>query len=378
MKKLQRSKESDWKKVGPCLYRYRGGRYYALLKQAGKQIRRSLETQDLALARRRLADLRKEFESTDPQLASRTLEMHRERFESALAGAASTMRNEQHSLKLLVEEWPKDSPRVLSKIRKADCQKWIAQYDLSASTINHRITTLRRFFDMAVDDRVISSNPAHGIKYRKPAREKRPTPTLAQFQAIVADLRSQARNPHGSLDSADFVELAGTLGLGQAELTGIQRKHIDLATGTICIFRKKTKQGFLIPVYPSSQAIIKRRLEGMPEDADARLLPHDNCKKALAGSCKRLNFPNFEPRSLRRMFITTALRAGVDVATVAAWQGHRDGGALVLKTYGDEVRLDHSLKMAMLLVEDEKQGSQDAGSMAWANPRYPHKMDGAG
>jgi len=43
------------------------------------------------------------------------------------------------------------------------------------------------------------------------------------------------------------------------------------------------------------------------------------------------------------------VRLGVDVATVAAWQGHSDGGALVLKTYGDEVHLDHSLKMAALL-----------------------------
>src|SRR4029077_9627231 len=82
---------------------------------------------------------------------------------------------------------------------------------------------------------------------------------------------------------------------------------------------------------------------------NSRLLPHGNCKKGLAASCKRLGMPNFEPRSLRRFFITTALRGGGDVATVAAWQGHKDGGALILKTYGDEVRLAHSLQMARLL-----------------------------
>ena len=49
------------------------------------------------------------------------------------------------------------------------------------------------------------------------------------------------------------------------------------------------------------------------------------------------------------MFITRALMRGVDVQTASRWQGHVDGGALVLKTYGDEVRLDHSLKMAALL-----------------------------
>ena len=30
----------DWKKVGPCLYRYKEGIYYALLKDKGKQFRR--------------------------------------------------------------------------------------------------------------------------------------------------------------------------------------------------------------------------------------------------------------------------------------------------------------------------------------------------
>jgi len=50
MKKLQKAEkpESDWEKVGPSLYRCKNGRYYALVKQRGKQIRRSLETNDPA------------------------------------------------------------------------------------------------------------------------------------------------------------------------------------------------------------------------------------------------------------------------------------------------------------------------------------------
>lgn len=46
-------------KVGENLYRRRSSRtYYALLKRADKQFRRSLKTQDRALALRRLAELR--------------------------------------------------------------------------------------------------------------------------------------------------------------------------------------------------------------------------------------------------------------------------------------------------------------------------------
>ena len=63
----------------------------------------------------------------------------------------------------------------------------------------------------------------------------------------------------------------------------------------------------------------------------------------------RLKFPKFEPRSLRRFHITRCLRKGIDAPTVAQWQGHQDGGSLVLKTYQAELGLDHSLKMAALL-----------------------------
>jgi len=48
-----RNKKQDWKKIGPYLYRYKGGAYYGLEKHRGKQIRRfhhCVETDNLALA----------------------------------------------------------------------------------------------------------------------------------------------------------------------------------------------------------------------------------------------------------------------------------------------------------------------------------------
>jgi hypothetical protein len=44
-----------FRKVAPCLYRYRNGTYYARFKSGGKEIRRSLETTDRKLAERNLA-----------------------------------------------------------------------------------------------------------------------------------------------------------------------------------------------------------------------------------------------------------------------------------------------------------------------------------
>lgn len=352
MSKRQQPQEkaSDWKKVGPCLYRYKNGTYYALLKHRGKQIRRSLDTDDLALARRKLPELRRDLDVTDPDLARRTLESHQEKFLETLSGAKSTVYNIRHAIGLLLADWPKDSPRLLTKIRRGDCERWIAKYgDLAASTVNTRISAASRFFDLAVNDGVIPRSPMAGIIYRRRSDLTRLTPTPGQFDSVVDDLRRQSTNGHGADDTADFVALSGLLGLGQAELSAIERRHIDLDAGTIHVFRRKTRQSFMIPIYPTARPIIERRMSAMSPEPSAKLLPHGNCKKGLASACKRLGMPNFEPRSLRRFFITTALRAGVDVPTVAAWQGHRDGGALILKTYGDEVRLAHSLKMARLL-----------------------------
>jgi len=50
-----KDKQAVFQKVGECLYRYSSnGVYYARIKTGGKEIRRSLETTDRDLAKRRL------------------------------------------------------------------------------------------------------------------------------------------------------------------------------------------------------------------------------------------------------------------------------------------------------------------------------------
>ena len=50
---------------------------------------------------------------------------------------------------------------------------------------------IRDALDMAVTDKIIVESPAAGLKYRKPAKPIRPTPTFSQFRAIVDDIRNQ-------------------------------------------------------------------------------------------------------------------------------------------------------------------------------------------
>jgi len=65
-----------------------------------------------------------------------------------------------------------------------------------------------------------------------------------------------------------------------------------------------------------------------------------------------LNLPPHSHRSFRRMFITRAIELGVDVKVIAEWQGHKDGGKLILSTYS-HVNPVHSQRMAQLMIDAE-------------------------
>jgi integrase len=77
-----------------------------------------------------------------------------------------------------------------------------------------------------------------------------------------------------------------------------------------------------------------------------------DAKKTIAGACKRLGLRHYSHIGFRRMFITRAIELGVDPKVIAEWQGHRDGGKLILGTYS-HVNPVHSQRMAQLMTDQQ-------------------------
>jgi hypothetical protein len=71
---------SGFRKVGPCLYRYRNGNYYARFKSGGKEIRCSLETTDRKLAERNLAKKKDDQSQIDRSQGKLTIAELRDRY----------------------------------------------------------------------------------------------------------------------------------------------------------------------------------------------------------------------------------------------------------------------------------------------------------
>jgi integrase len=101
-----------------------------------------------------------------------------------------------------------------------------------------------------------------------------------------------------------------------------------------------------VPIFPQLRPLLERLCEGKANREEIFRIA--DAKHALSNVCRRLGFPPFSQRSLRRMFITRAIELGVDVKVIAEWQGHKDGGKLILDTYS-HVNLTHSQKMAQLM-----------------------------
>jgi integrase len=69
------------------------------------------------------------------------------------------------------------------------------------------------------------------------------------------------------------------------------------------------------------------------------------CEAALTQACASVGVHRLTHHDLRHLFATRCIESGVDIPTVSRWLGHKDGGALAMKTYG-HLRDEHSQMMA--------------------------------
>jgi integrase len=334
------------------LYRYNpSGQYFARVRFKGKLYRRRLGTDDLAYAKRKLDDFKRDLDRTDHTKGATSFAAVLDKYEATLKGAPSTLRDKKATILTIKTIFGGCASQPLRNFAPSKIETFLADRygQLSASTYNSALALVRSALDVAVRDKIIIGNPVAHLKYRKRETPVRLTPTFEQFQEIVADVRAQPFNADAQ-DSGDFLEMMGLLGLGQAELAALGRSDVDLAASRIFVKRRKTGAGFHIPIFPQARELTQKLCQGKRHDE--RLFKLSDARKALANACKRLGYAPFSQRSLRRMFITRAIERGVDVKVIAQWQGHRDGGKLILDTYS-HVNPVHSNRMAALMTTQE-------------------------
>jgi hypothetical protein len=101
-----------------------------------------------------------------------------------------------------------------------------------------------------------------------------------------------------------------------------------------------------VPLIPDARGLFERmRSERSDESFNAKVFRVRESQKALDRACKKVGTDRITHDDLRHLFATRCIESGVDVPTVSRWLGHKDGGALAMKTYG-HLRREHSIAQA--------------------------------
>ena len=154
-----------------------------------------------------------------------------------------------------------------------------------------------------------------------------------------------------SMNCADFAAGLAFTGCRVGEARGIAWRDVDFETGEV-IVRGDAKTGTKnwesrrVPLIPDARALFQRMLsQRLDESLEAKVFRVGECQKALNRACKKVGTDRITHHDLRHLFATRCIESGVDIPTVSRWLGHKDGGALAMKTYG-HLRREHSIAQA--------------------------------
>jgi integrase len=254
-------------------------------------------------------------------------------------------------LAALQKSWPGLNGTEIRKITQADCKKWASAYAkaVSPTRYNNTVAVLRHVLNVAVECGVVYSTAAATVKRAALRGKEIALPTIDRFNALITEMR--AGHSRDSINCADFASGLAFTGCRVGEAREIAWRDMDFDAGEIVVrgdANTGTKNWELrrVPLIPDARALFQRmRSERPGESLDAKVFRVGECQKALDRACKKVGTDRITHHDLRHLFATRCIESGVDIPTVSRWLGHKDGGALAMRTYG-HLRREHSIAQA--------------------------------
>jgi integrase len=342
------------------LVRHKSGRYYARVFVGGKEVWKSLKTTHFSVAQAKLAEFLKEHrrrvrngngEVSAKMTFGEAAATHLQNLDDNPSIKPRTRHYWRQRLAALLKSWPTLAETQIRKITPADCKKWASIFSKTASPTNYNNTValLRHILNVAIEAGVIYANPAVPLKRAAIRAKEIALPSTEKFHALLEEMR--AAHSRDSRNCADFAAGLAFTGCRLGEACEIEWRDVDFEKGELVVRGNAvtgTKNWELrrVPLIPDARALFKgMRSERADEPLDAKVFLVRECQKSLDRACKKIGTDRIVHHDLRHLFATRCIESGVDIPTVSRWLGHKDGGALAMKTYG-HLRREHSLAQA--------------------------------
>jgi integrase len=366
----ERKAAKTWKRTGHRnLLRHKSGSYYARAFAGGKEVWKSLGTSHFSVAKARLGRFLEEHReqcsqapSGDAKLTFGTaLQQHIGNLEDRPNIKPSTVHYWKQIFRALLRSWTGLESKEIRRITVTECEKWARDFRRtgarangqskkpSPTRFNNTLDGLRHVFRLAKDLGIIYRDPSAKIERMKTRQKRLTLPSRAEFGEIVQ--RVETAGAGQSRHCADFVQGLAFTGMRKGEANALEWRDVDFEAGEIVVRGDSTtgtKNWELrrVPLIPDAIALFQRmRTERSRASLTAKAFHVRECQKALDRACKKVGTDRITHHDLRHLFATRCIESGVDIPTVSRWLGHKDGGALAMRTYG-HLRREHSVAQA--------------------------------
>lgn len=361
------SNQQKLRNVGECLYRSASSKiYYGITYVGKKQVKKSLKTKDRQIAERLLVGFKAKVGNLKPDAMAKV---------SFLLLGTRWLADHQHNLKPRTIRGKKDTIKKLDEIFGGkpirnigpdDVSRWkgIRASKGAGRTFNWELDIMRGVFQYAIKRGLILIDPTGDTERMKTRYRPVVIPTKDEFKALVAQLRKTYKHAQ----AGDFVEFLAYSGARQHEASQITWADVSFdanaGLGAISIgintpaapapdgddAIKTDSSRRVVPMNPKlKEFLLKLKTKRRKAKVADRLFAIESARKALQTACEKLwgkgKKNRFTHHDFRHLFATTCIESGVDIPTVSRWLGHKDGGALAMRTYG-HLRQQHSAQEA--------------------------------
>jgi integrase len=357
------SKNGKWRSFPrvPNLLQYvSSGVYFGKVKINGKKIRLSLDTDVWSIAVGKLPDFLKSSRMKGSKTQAPKFKAAADRFRKELNNDSSIKKRSKEYRLLCLEKiettWAGLAEKHLNEITLQECSNWAAGLSgkIASHYYNNTIGTLRMVIDCGLQIHKenggnLFENPAKSLKRVRVKQKHLQLPEPSQFKQLLENIRKKSGGWGARVvELVEFLAYSGTR--INSEAIWVNWEDVDWQKNEIIIrghpdTGTKNSEIRRIPILPNMEDLLKRTKPRVEAECVGKILKVKQCSAALNRACDDIGIQRLAQHDLRHLFATRCIEAGVDIPTVARWMGHKDGGALAMKTYG-HLRNEHSQAMA--------------------------------
>jgi integrase len=186
---------------------------------------------------------------------------------------------------------------------------------IAKATIDRELATLKAFFNMAIRDGKVDTNPVKDVKFFKEDNKKERILTPEEIQRLLAEC-------HGHLKP--IVQIALNTAMRLREILYLKWCNVDFNRNIIVVTQTKSSKNRNVPmnnlVIEALQAI-ERKSEYVfcdPKTGE----PYHSIKTTFSNALKRAGLTGVRFHDMRHLSATVMVISGVDLATVKEILGH--------------------------------------------------------